>query len=373
MFKRFLSISFIVTVLFFQGCGTSSRSSDEPVDNLSIENKSTEIIEKLTFENVKKPKFIEGETLERGHYREIIHPLEVPSYYTDLRILEENSNYTMYENGLVSEEGKLSVSKGVNDITNEMMLLLDFSGSIVDEGCDLNTTCSQLIDNVKNFIDNVVLKYNISLSIYYFNASNEIFYLDRTTKYPTTSIYDLKNSIEKLRDPDFMEQLQEYSYSTNLYGALENATQKFCDMSGCDEDDESDELEELYVRSIVFFTDGKDTANVISKDKMLESLRKDKIEYYSMGLGEADPAILEEISEEKNYFYSVDDFNGIFNDLLKTIEIKSNFLVIDFCPSIKGGDSIDVKFLYDDKNGITSTIPEQKVDLIDSDFACDIN
>jgi len=367
MFKKFLSIALVILVVSLQGCGASSRDSG---DSNSISSSSINA-GKLVFKDVKSPQYIEGVTQERGHYQEIVQPLEVPKQYESLAPLQISDNYTMYENGRVSQEGKINVIKSKNNFSNEMMLLLDFSGSIVDGGCeDENTTCSQLIKQVEVFIDNVVAQNNIALSIYYFNASNEIYPLDRTTKYPSTSINDLKNAIDKLRDPQFMDQLQDYTYSTNLYGGVEKATEKLCLLSGCDSKDDE---EQLYIRSIVIFTDGRDSANVVSKSDMLKNLRKDKIEYYTMGIGEADKSVLQQISGRSNYFYSVDNFESIFSRILKTIEIKSNFFIINFCPSTKGGGSIDVKFLYDDQAGIKTFIPEQKVNLIDRDFACDIN
>jgi len=365
MFKKLLSIGLVITILSLQGCRTGSRDSGDEFGSLSVNSGN------LIFKNVQAPQYIEGVTQERGHYQEIVQPLEVPAQYESLTPLENSKNYVMYENGRVSEEGKISVKPNPNDISNEMMLLLDFSGSIVDGGCqDENATCSQLIKQVERFIDKVVNQYNIALSIYYFNASDEIYPLDRTTKYPSSSIEDLKKAIEKLKDPVFMNQLQDYTYSTNLYGGIEKATQKLCLLSGCDNQDPSDELN---LRSIVIFTDGKDSANIVSKDNMLNSLRKDKIEYYTMGIGQADKSVLQQISGSSNYFYSVDNFESIFSRILKTIEIKSNFFIISFCPSTKGGGSVDVKFLYDDHEGVKSIIPEQRVDLIDRDFACDIN
>ena len=362
MFKKVSSIVLVLTILAFQGCRTGSSDRDDgglDSNSYSVESKD------IKFNIIKNPTFIAGFDGEKGHYQLTVQSLTLPKEYEDLTPLTNSDNYTLYENGELSQEAKIQISKDTNDYSNEMMLLLDFSGSIVDQGCGTGTYCVQLVDETEKFIDIVVSK-GMSLSIYYFNASENIYPLDQTTKYPTNSKDSLKAAINKLHDSEFMSSLQEYTYSTNLYGAIDTATQKLCSISGCDEDDNK-----VHIRSIVIFTDGKDTANLISEDKMLNDLRRDKIDYYTMGIGDADKKVLENIGLN-NTFYSLDSVEEIFSSIVKAISVKSNLFLINFCPSSKGGGSVDAKFLYDDHAGVKGKIDNIIVKLIDKDYGCDL-
>jgi hypothetical protein len=263
----------------------------------------------------------------------------------------------------------ISVQKSNNEVDNKILLLLDLSGSIIDGGCNTpGSTCSQLIDSAEDFITNVVNGGRFEVAIYYFNARKEIMPLSTQVEFPTGNITILKNAIEQLKDENFVSTyLKGYDYSTNLYGAVVKASEKICSWIDCNNN------QNFETGSVVIFTDGRDEANLVSKSKMLKSLRK-SIQYYTIGIGNADNKTLIDISGRAHHFESSEnDIQSAFIEAYNDILYNSSFYKIDYCPSTQEG-TLRIKILFEDReNGIRAYTQEEKIRLEnDGDLRCDL-
>ncbi len=354
---------FIFSLLIF-GCG---RVSTEKSSLTTFGKKASGDLEFIT---VKKSHFVSTNTQESGYYQTIIKTLHKPEIYASDDQLEIANNYTLIENDKHKEESKISILKSNNEVNSKILLLLDLSGSIISEGCTTQgSTCKQLINSTMQFIDNIVgaQNSNFQMAIYYFNAKKEIMPLSKQTEFPTGNATLLKNSIQQLNNPQFVQQnLIGYDNSTNLYGAVKQSGEKICDWIDC-KDTNSFEM-----GSVVVFTDGRDLADIISKKDMLKSL-KDNIQYYTIGIGNADNKTLIEISTKAHHFEaSQNDIQSAFSAAYNNILYNSSFYQINYCPSTQEG-KIRIKIFFDDKeNHIRAYTKEDKITLDHFDLRCDL-
>ena len=356
----FKSIVLFSILLILSGCG---RTAD---DNSGLSVKSSG---NLKFVTVQKSRFIPSGYTNGGHYQTVVRTVNKPEIYAQNDALEKAENYTLFENGKRKDESKITVQKSNNEVDNKILLLLDLSGSIIDGGCNTpGSTCSQLIESSEEFLANVVNGGRFEVAIYYFNARRDIMPLSSQVEFPTGNLTILKNAIEQLKDDSFISNyLKGYDYSTNLYGAVIKAGEKICSWIDCSSD------QNFETGSVVLFTDGRDEANIYTKKEMLKSLREN-IQYYTIGIGNADNRTLIDISGKAHHFEaSADDVQSAFIQAYNDILYNSSFYRIDYCPSTQEG-KLRIKILFEDReHSIRAYTQEEKITLEnDGDLRCDL-
>ncbi len=353
------SIVFIALLTLLYGCGRTAGSSQH------ISEKSSG---NLRFVTVEKSRFVAGNYSGSGHFQTVVKTVDKPEIYAHEDALEEAANYTLIENGKEKDESRIAVTKSNNEVESKVMLLLDLSGSIIDGGCNRSgSTCDQLIRSANDFIARVVRGGRFQIAIYYFNSRREIMPLSPQTEFPTGNTQILQNAIEQLRDESFIDRYLKGYDSTNLYGAVRQSGEKVCSWIDCERQ------ESFEIGSVVVFTDGRDEADYMSKSEMLKSLKRN-IQYYTIGIGNADNRTLIEISGRAHHFEaSQENIQSAFTQAYNDILYNSSFYRIDYCPSTQEG-SVRIKILFDDrKNGIRAYTREEKISIdTSSDLRCDI-
>lgn len=291
--------------------------------------------------------------------------------------------YELFENTHKSSQGESKVifNEDTRPTTNKILLLLDFSDSLIGD-CDRansfeneDNLCYQLIESAKQFIDDTVTQKQ-TMAIYYFNSKKNITPLSDTAT-STSDKTKLKNGLSKLYDSKFRADYLEGYSSTNLNGAVIEATKIACQWVGCNDGVyqpvNDSNFESFEFASIVVFTDGRDLANRISKTDMLSFIDKYKdLYYYSIGLGDVDTNTLKSIGRDRYIPVKQNsDLDGAFDDL--SIQIKSwgeSFYKIDYCPASQEG-SVDIKIEVENDNyyGVISDTIKLPENI---DFRCDL-
>ncbi len=350
----------LLLLLIAAGCGRTAGSGN------TLQTKSSG---NLAFVTVRKSHFVASDYSQGGHYQMVVKTRNKPEIYAQNDALENAKYYTLLENGKHKEESRVSVQKSNNEVDSKVMLLLDLSGSIIEGGCNTpGSTCYQLIESANDFISNIIQGGRYEIAIYYFNAKKEIMPLSAQSEFPTANVTILKNAIGQLKDDNFIERyLKGYDNSTNLYGAVKQSGEKVCAWIGC-EDKNSFEM-----GSVVIFTDGRDLADLVSKRDMLKSLKPD-IQYYTIGIGNADNKTLIEISGKAHHFEASEEniqsaFTEAYNDLL----YNSSFYKLNYCPSTREG-TLRVKLFFNDtEHHIRAYTDEDKITIDpQNDIRCDI-
>ena len=358
-------ISICASLLLISGCGRVSGGED----NLGTTGRKSG--SNLQFITIKKSHFVSTNNNNSGYYQSIVKTINKPDIYASDDQLENNQNYSLIENSKHKEESKISILKSNNNVNSKILLLLDLSGSIIDEGCEVEgSTCKQLIASTNTFIDDIVgdQNSNFQMAIYYFNAKKEIMPLSTQTEFPIANTTLLKNSIKQLNNPQFIENnLKGYDNSTNLYGAVKQSGEKVCNWIDCSNQNNFE------MGSVVLFTDGRDLADIVSKKNMLKSI-KDNIAYYTIGIGDADNKTLTEISGKAHHFEaSQNNIQSAFTSAYNNILYNSSFYQINYCPSTQEGN-VRIKILFNDKtNHIKAYTQEDKISLNGKiDLRCDL-
>ncbi len=299
----------------------------------------------------------------------------------------QNITYEIYENNsnTASSEAKVILDKDSRVTTNNILLLLDFSGSLISDCGSLQNElekdknlCYQLVESAKTFIDNTVNE-NQNVAIYYFNSKTTITALVTSrTSSATNNKSELKDGLNQLYDPTFRRTELEGFSSTNLNGAVIEATKVACQWVGnCNYDNYSPQnngnLEHFEFASIVVFTDGRDSAEIVSESKMFDFMNAHKgLYYYTIGLGNVDTRVLSAIGRDKYIPVSQNsELDGAFDDLsLELSDWGDSFYKIDYCPATQeGAVDIRIKVSSEGRIGIISdniTLPEN------IDFRCDL-
>ena len=353
---------FIVLAIFtlFFGCGRVGSESD------SIETFGTKSDGKNDFDIILKSQYIQDGSsyIKQGHYS-LLFKYSGNSTNLDGVLFENGSKYSSSE----SREAKVVIDPSSNSITNNILLLLDFSGSII------NDYSSQLKKSVISFIDGVE-KSKVKIAIYYLNSKKTI---TPIVAEPMDSV-GLKVTIENLlNDLYFNRIIEENLISTNLYGATIEATEIACKWVGdCSSDTFSSEptldIDNFEFASVVVFTDGRDQAGWAEEREMIDAINNNKALFYQgVGVGkDVDKNLIEILSTDK----------GIYEEELNTKSIESafdkltiwanSFYEARYCPADQK-DSVDIEIQVEDSQGLIGTIREKGVKLINSEeFRCDI-
>ncbi len=372
----------VLCTILASGCGGSSSSGSDEANSTNNSN--------MAFDVISTNDTVTGGT---GHYS-ITYQARDRAELSPISELEQpNVSYTLYENDFELAESKIQIEKNPKTVINHIMLVLDFSGSVVGdcEGIDRyfdtssgqftvtnpyaddnSNLCNQLVSSATRFIDTVVTD-NQKLAIFYFNSRSSIFPL---VEQPTSDKKQLTEGMQVLFSKQFRELNLSGYESTNLYGAIVESTKIACQwVDQCHYDGlttNSPENKELSrIASVVVFTDGRELAARVSEEEMMEmvNMHSDNY-YYTIGLGNVDDTIMKSIG--KDGFFKVEDvanLNEGFNDLGIGLEDWANsFYKLHFCPTQQTGDSEIVLKVRDNERklfgelAVTITLPTN-VDL----------
>ncbi len=405
-----MKIIFITLILFLiiNGCGNSSEPNSQTQRLSSFSTKEDDKPYKtdlainycgqdrnLFFEKINPSYYISNNSniySNKGHYNILVQTKslsnkKIPIGKNCINLSNINSlEYTLYENNIKIPPQESKVKFALEPRVTDILLLLDFSGSIVDD-CDntikppKDNSCIQLVNSVENFIDYIIDNNNQRISIYYFNSKIEIMSLASLSKDKVI----LKEGIRKLLDKNFrINNLYGYN-STNLYGAVVEATKIACHWGDvCNYDIYKPAKNSFKNVAIVTFTDSKDLAHRVSKQYMIDFKNKhNMIYYYALGIigsDGVDKETLEDIGSRvgKAYVYknSVENLNEIFGEVAKDLDnLNNSFYKVSYCPATQKGD-VDIKIDIKKTNKNNQTFYGEIKDIIkiedNIDFRCDL-
>ena len=373
-----MRILVVVGLFLFVGC---NRSGDDTTSK-SLATNGYPNGGRIAFDVITKTNTLEdisgGTIRDRGHYS-MIFQAKTQTRALPLSGLTNDSFYTMYESDIHINESKLRVSQDSKTVSNKILLLLDFSGSIIDDcskgasSTDPQNLCYQIVNSSKQFIDKIISD-NQTMAIYYFNSKNKVQALWRSPDQSDTTndVSALKASLEKLYDASWRETNLVGYNSTNLYGAVTDATTVVCRwfddcVLGQSSSVGASNQQNYDFATIVVFTDGQDTAFKVNSSKMLSELGRYKRNYYyTIGLGDVNDEVLEQIGKD-GYLKATqtDKLDVAFNNLGEQLSSFANsFYKIDYCPAQQGG-TLDLRIDVDDKKRKFAGQIKDTVRLID--------
>ncbi len=384
--NRLYISSALAFMILCSGCNRAADPSDVKLGTTSVKYSGGEV----DFDVITKSNTLldaDGNFKSKGHYS-IIYQAKHHKSGMPLSGLNDDSFYTMYENGVHVDESKLRVTQDSKTVSNKILLLLDFSGSIIDDcdksgaSSDPKNLCYQIVNSSKKFIDKIISK-NQTMSIYYFNSQRKPIALSNNSETTSDKLL-LKSSLDNLYDATWRDEHLKGYNSTNLYGAIKVAADEIvCDwfqdcISGKSSQIKSSGTKKHYdFATIVVFTDGRHTVgNNVSESELLSSLAKYKRNYYyTIGLGDnVDDKVLKEIGTS-GYLKATqtEKLDEEFDNLADQLNSFANsFYKIDYCPAQQGG-VLDLKIDMNDKARKYYGVIEDRVDLInDIDFRCDL-
>ena len=345
--------------ILFLGCGRIGDKSDD-VKTFGIESS-----DKNNFDIILKSQYIQNSNsyIDQGYYS-LLFKYRGGSNDLDGVLYENGSKYSSSESG----EAKVVIDASNNSITNNILLLLDFSGSIIK---DISLR-EQLKESVIFFIDGVSKK-NVKIAIYYLNSKEKI---TPIISEPINDSRRLKEEIKRLDDSYFEKIIQENLVSTNLYGALIEATEITCTwVENCTDgafiSTPTLDKDNFEFASIAVFTDGRDQARWAEKQDMIDVInRHNALFYQGVGVGNADEELIEIISTDKGIYekgLNTESIQNVFNEL--TVWANS-FYEARYCPADQKG-SVDIEIQVKDNGTTIGTIQEKGVILRDSEnFRC---
>lgn len=381
-------IAILSIFLFFTACGRVSDGSSSSTPSVDTSGNQTVSGGEITFDIRSTSQLVgsDGNSYtNKGHYNMLVQANDKNS--KPLGGLS-GSDASLYENNAEnkSDEATVNIYSDVRSTTNQILLLLDFSGSLIND-CDnvsvvsenTDNLCYQLVESAKKFVDDVVDEQQ-TMAIYYFNSKTEITALvTSNTASATTDKVALKNGLNQLYNSAFREENLAGYDSTNLHGAVIEATKEACSWVGqCNygnytpQDDNN--LQSFDFASIVVFTDGQDLAKRVTKQEMISFIGDHKtLYYYTIGLGDVDEEVLKSIGGEENYIpvSKNSDLNGAFTSLSTQLSAWGNsFYKVDYCPAAQEGNvDIKIKVTNDQYTGVITdriTLPTN------IDFRCDL-
>jgi hypothetical protein len=349
--------------IFIFGCGRIGSESS------GIKSLGSKTSAKEDFDVVLKSRYMQNSNsyIKQGHYS-LLFKYSGKSRTLDGVLYENGSKYSSSKSG----EAKVELDPNNNSLTNNILLLLDFSGSIITN----RSYREQLKESVISFINKVVNKNNVKIAIYYFNSKRTI---TPIVSDPTDNIRRLIDEIKRLNDAYFDRIIQENLISTNLYGAHIEATQIACNWVGdCGSDTFSSlptfDKDNFEFASVVVFTDGRDQAGWAEEDEMLSSIKNNKALFFQgVGVGkDVDEDLIERISTDKGIYEKELNTDSIESAFDRLAAWANSFYEARYCPADQSG-SVDIQIDVIDEGQVIGVIKEDNVKIYDSEeFRCDL-
>lgn len=261
--------------------------------------------------------------------------------------------FTIYEQGrndecfntISSSESSARISPKSQFFTNNTLLLLDLSNSVLSNSLEeLKIASSGFINSVMPEAEDPAFQ----MAIYWFDGEDELHLLQELSSSRETllsAINNIQNNISN--DP-----------STDLYGAVIKATEIAEEIL-----QENRAGNVIGAGSIVLFTDGTDQASRYSEEEAL-SIVEDadrNLSFFSIGLGsEIDTDVLMSIGKTFSAFAGNEgELESVFNEISQKVTQQANsFYLFEYCTPKRDGsgrNNLAIRLLDGDRQGAVQT------------------
>ncbi|PWL38930.1 hypothetical protein DKG77_11920 [Flagellimonas aquimarina] len=242
------------------------------------------------------------------------------------------NQFTIYEQGrnddcfntISSSESQARISSNSQVFSNNTLLILDLSNSVLEGSLEELKTAST------SFITNVIPSPetdSFKIAIYWFDGENELHLLN-----PLTS-----SSAELIASIDGITQDISKDPSTDLYGAVIKSTDIAENLIK-----ENNASSVIGAASIVLFTDGTDQASRFTEEAALRSVNEANrnISFFTIGLGaEIDTQVLTEIGKTASVFAgNKEELETTFTQISQRVSEQANsFYLFEYCTPKRDG------------------------------------
>ncbi|WP_396589915.1 VWA domain-containing protein [Allomuricauda sp. R78024] len=242
------------------------------------------------------------------------------------------NQFTIYEQGrnddcfntISSSESQARISSNSQVFSNNTLLILDLSNSVLESSLEELKTAST------SFVTNVIPSPetdSFKMAIYWFDGENELHLLNPLT----SSATELTAAIDGItadisNDP-----------STDLYGAVIKSTNIAEDLI-----QENNQASVIGAASIVLFTDGTDQASRFTEEAALKAVNdaNRNISFFTIGLGaEIDTDVLTEIGKTASVFAgNKEELETTFTQISQRVSEQANsFYLFEYCTPKRDG------------------------------------
>nr|WP_299167553.1 VWA domain-containing protein [uncultured Allomuricauda sp.] len=242
------------------------------------------------------------------------------------------NQFTIYEQGrnddcfntISSSESQARISSNSQVFSNNTLLILDLSNSVLESSLEELKTAST------SFVTNVIPSPetdSFKMAIYWFDGENELHLLNPLT----SSATELTAAIDGItadisNDP-----------STDLYGAVIKSTDIAEDLI-----QENNQTSVIGAASIVLFTDGTDQASRFTEEAALKAVNdaNRNISFFTIGLGaEIDTQVLTEIGKTASVFAgNKEELETTFTQISQRVSEQANsFYLFEYCTPKRDG------------------------------------
>jgi uncharacterized protein YegL len=240
--------------------------------------------------------------------------------------------FTIYEQGrnddcfntISASESKARISPNSQIFSNNTILVLDLSNSVLSSSLEeLKTASISFVNNVMPATSDESVK----MAIYWFDGEDELHPLNSLT----SSKQELVAAIEGITNDISNDP------STDLYGAVIKSTDIASQLL-----EESTQGGKIGAASVVIFTDGTDQASRYTETAALSKVTNANanISFFSIGLGdEIDTQVLTDIGKTFSVFAdNKEELETTFNEIsLRVSQRASSFYLFEYCTPKRDG------------------------------------
>ena len=244
--------------------------------------------------------------------------------------------FTIYEQGrnddcfntISASESKARISPNSQIFSNNTLLVLDLSNSVLSSSLDeLKTASVSFVNNVMPSVENESVK----MGIYWFDGEDELHLLNGLT----SSKNELITAIEGITDDISNDP------STDLYGAVIKSTDLASQLLAA-----GTQGGKIGAASVVIFTDGTDQASRYTEAAALQkvSAADPNISFFSIGLGaEIDTQVLTDIGKTFSVFAgNKEELETTFNEISQRVSERANsFYLFEYCTPKRDGSGVN--------------------------------
>ena len=244
------------------------------------------------------------------------------------------NQFTIYEQGrnddcfntISSSESQARISPNSQVFSNNTLLVLDLSNSVLQGSLDeLKTASTSFVDNVMPEVETASFK----MAIYWFDGEDILHELNPLTSSTTDLIAAINGITSDIsNDP-----------STDLYGAVIKSAKIAEDIV-----DDANSIQDapIIAASVVIFTDGTDQASRFTEESALNAVNKanSNISFFTIGLGaEIDQEVLESIGKTSSVVASnTTELETTFNQISARVSEQANsFYLFEYCTPKRDG------------------------------------
>lgn len=242
------------------------------------------------------------------------------------------NQFTIYEQGrnddcfntISSSESQARISSNSQVFSNNTLLILDLSNSVLESSLEELKTAST------SFVTNVIPSPetdSFKMAIYWFDGENELHLLNPLSSSSTELIAAIDGITADIsNDP-----------STDLYGAVIKSTDIAEDLI-----QEKNQASIIGAASVVIFTDGTDQASRFTEEAALRAVNDANlnISFFTIGLGaEIDTDVLTEIGKTGSVFAgNKEELETTFTQISQRVSEQANsFYLFEYCTPKRDG------------------------------------